>query len=153
MPPVWMQQATLHNTEMLLRSVAATCIWCCGRAVVAQCGRGSTHRLKLNKVQFWCFFNPFDTVVIGIWAPLPFQMKIKNFSKRHFRVPSGEKRLIKRGSLTCGEVSPGHQDVEITLVQIINLVVHFRPRYSVVPTVQLAVNLLHFVVWEELLVL
>ena len=31
--------------------------------------------------------------LIGIWAPLPFQMKIRNFSKRHFRVPSGEKGL------------------------------------------------------------
>ena len=33
------------------------------------------------------------TSLIGIWAPLPFQMEIKNFSKRHFRVPSGEKGL------------------------------------------------------------
>ena len=40
-------------------------------------------------------YNCSISGLIGIWAPLPFQMKIKNLSKRHLRVPSGEKGLKK----------------------------------------------------------
>ena len=59
-------------------------------------------------VERWTFpvysetLNPFATVIVFIVdfcvcpTIVPFQMKIKNLSKRHFRVPSGEKGLKYR---------------------------------------------------------
>ena len=45
-----------------------------------------------------CSLSGYRLIVaslIGIWAPLPFQMKIKNFSKRYFLSTVGSERINK----------------------------------------------------------